>query len=257
MEFKKDELVVKFLENRDLMGKVAADEAAAVIVKLLEEKDELNIVFAAAPSQNDLLAHLLEHKEIEWNKINAFNMDEYFGLGSDAPQCFSNYLKDHIFTKAPFKSVNLLNPDAESAEIECERFTKLISANPIDIVFMGIGENGHIAFNDPDVADFNDSKVVKPVEIDDICRMQQVNDGCFAKIDEVPHLAMTLTIPTLVSAKYNFCVVPCATKANAVAETLLGEIGEKCPATSLRLKDNAFLYCDAESSALYRSKVGE
>ena len=257
MEFFKDKLKVEFYETRDEMGKNAAEDVAKCICKLQEEQDEVNMVFAAVPSQNDLLYHLLLHTEIKWEKINAFNMDEYYGLGSDAPQCFSNYLKDHIFSKAPFKSVNLLNPDAEDAQSECDRFSALINEKKIDIVCMGIGENGHIAFNDPDVADFEDKETVKLVEIDDICRNQQVNDGCFEKIDDVPHTAMTLTIPALVSAKYNFCVVPCATKANAVCETLLGEISEKCPATILRRKDNAVLYCDSESSALYKEKVNK
>ncbi|MEE1043435.1 MAG: 6-phosphogluconolactonase, partial [Clostridia bacterium] len=127
--------------------------------------------------------------------------------------------------------------------------SKLLKENPVDIVCMGIGENGHIAFNDPHVADFNDPKLVKYVELDEMCRNQQVNDGCFAKIDDVPKYAMTLTIPALVSAKYNFCIVPAPTKAQAVKNTVCGEISEKCPASILRRKDNAILYCDADSSA--------
>jgi len=115
---------------------------------------------------------------------------------------------------------------------------------------MGIGENGHIAFNDPHVAEFNDKKTVKVVGLDDVCRMQQVNDGCFEKIDDVPKFALTLTIPTLMSAKYNFCVVPAITKANAVKRTVEGEISEECPATILRRKDGAIMYCDKVSSSL-------
>ena len=116
----------------------------------------------------------------------------------------------------------------------------------------GYRRNGHIAFNDPHVADFNDKETVKIVELDEVCRMQQVNDGCFEKLDDVPKCALTLTIPTLVSCKYNFCVVPAKTKADAVKNTVLGEISEKCPATILRRKDNAILYCDFDSSVYIR-----
>jgi glucosamine-6-phosphate deaminase len=122
--------------------------------------------------------------------------------------------------------------------------------NPVDIVCLGIGENGHIAFNDPWVADFWDSEWVKVVELDDMCRQQQVNDGCFPTFDDVPKFAFTLTIPTMLRAKAMFCTVPAITKANAVKNTLEGPIGEACPATALRIHKNAKLYCDADSASL-------
>ena len=250
MTFKKDKLEVKIYDTRDAMGKGAADDIAAAIKKLLAEKEEINMIFAAAPSQNDMLAHLCATDGIEWGRINAFHMDEYIGLNPDAPQCFSNFLKRYIFDLKPFKTVNLIDASATDAEKESARYTKLLEEHPVDIVCMGIGENGHIAFNDPHVADFNDPKLVKAVSLDEVCRMQQVNDGCFAKIDDVPKFAMTLTVPALMKASYNFCVVPASTKANAVKNTVEGEISEKCPATILRQKDNAVLYCDADSSAL-------
>jgi len=247
---KKDKLLVKIFNSRDEMGKSAANDIAECIKNLLSQKEEINMIFAAAPSQNDMLYHLCERDDIQWERINAFHMDEYIGLNPDAPQCFSNFLKRYIFDLKPFKSVNLINAAAKDPEAECRRYAELLKHYPVDIVCMGIGENGHIAFNDPHVAEFNDSKIVKPVELDDVCRMQQVNDGCFATIDDVPKYALTLTIPTLVSAKYNFCVVPALTKANAVKNTVYGEISEKCPATILRNKDNAIMYCDADSSRL-------
>ena len=249
-EFKKDKLLVKLSDTRDEMGKVSAKDIHDCILEMLKDKDELNIVFAAAPSQNDMLYHICEYTDIPWEKINAFHMDEYIGLNPDAPQCFSNFLKKYIFDLKPFKSVNLINPGANSPEEECERYSALLKANPIDIVCMGIGENGHSAFNDPHVADFNDTETVKVVDLDEVCRVQQVNDGCFEKLEQVPKNALTLTIPTLVSAKYNFCVVPAKTKAVAVDRTINGEISEECPATILRNKDNAILYCDSDSSSL-------
>ena len=250
MTIKKDKLFVKIFDTRDEMGKAAANDIAECIKELLSKKEEINMIFAAAPSQNDMLYHLCERNDIEWERINAFHMDEYIGLKSDAPQCFSNFLKRYIFDLKPFKSVNLINAAATDPAAECQRYTELLKKYPVDIVCMGIGENGHIAFNDPHVADFNDSQTVKVVELDEVCRMQQVNDGCFLSIDEVPKYALTLTIPTLVSANYNFCVVPAPTKANAVKNTVEGEINEKCPATILRNKDNAIMYCDKDSSAL-------
>ncbi len=249
-EFKVDNLLVKQYENRTLMGEGAAKDISAKINELLSEKEELNVIFAAAPSQNDVLLALINDKTIDWTRINAYHMDEYVGLSKDAPQGFGNFLKEHIFSLVPFKSINYINCEATDVEAECERYSKLLTKNPTDIVVMGIGENGHIAFNDPPVADFNDSKMVKKVKLDEICRQQQVNDGCFENISLVPTHAMTLTVPTLVKAPYLFCIVPAKTKANAVKETLTGTIDEHCPATILRKQENATLYLDNESSGL-------
>ncbi len=142
-----------------------------------------------------------------------------------------------------------LNGNAESIDEECERYTALLKKAPIDIVCMGIGENGHIAFNDPPVADLHDLKSVKPVKLDEICRNQQVNDGCFAKIEGVPTHALTLTVPALVNAEYHFCIVPTALKANAVHHAVYDEIGEQCPATALRLCKNMTLYLDEAAAS--------
>ena len=249
--FQKDKLSVRIFENRDLMGAAAAKDCAEVIRALLKTKKEINMIFAAAPSQNDMLAHLCEEEDIDWGRINAFHMDEYIGLCPTAPQCFSNFLKEHIFDLKPFGSVNLINAGAEKDE-EIARYAALLKAHPIDIVCMGIGENGHIAFNDPHVADFNDPYLVKAVSLDEKCRQQQVNDGCFKTIDEVPKYAMTLTVPMLMSATYKFCVVPAPTKAWAVNETVNAEISEKCPATVMRKNENCILYCDSDSAALLK-----
>ncbi len=245
-ELKKDKLLCKVYKTRAEMGVAAAEDVRERILALLEEKEELNMIFAAAPSQNEVLAGLVSMKDIPWEKINAFHMDEYIGLSMDAPQRFGTFLKNAIFDKVPFKNVYLINSAAE-AEEECARYTDLLKTHPVDIVCLGIGENGHIAFNDPDVADFNDPALIKVVGLDDICRQQQVNDGCFAKIDDVPKTALSLTIPALTSGTYMFCVVPAATKANAVDNTMHGEITEKCPASILRKHDNACLYCDSDS----------
>ncbi|MBQ8552518.1 MAG: glucosamine-6-phosphate deaminase [Clostridia bacterium] len=250
-EFTKDLLRVKIMPDRTEMGKVAAKDIHDRILALLSEKPEINMVFAAAPSQNEVLASLIAYTDIEWSRINAYHMDEYVGLAAeDIDKSFGRFLTDHIFGKVPFKSVELIDCKAADAEAECERYSALLRANPTDIVVMGIGENGHIAFNDPWVAKFDDDKTVKVVELDEVCRQQQVNDGCFPCIDRVPKQAMTLTCPTLVAAPHLFCIVPAATKANAVKRTLEGEINENCPATLLRRQPNAVLYLDDKSSGL-------
>ena len=247
--WKKDLLTVNRYDSRTEMGEAAARDIKAQILALLETKESINMIFAAAPSQNEVLAALAYDREIPWDRVNAFHMDEYIGLPADAPQGFGNFLKAHIFGLAPFRSVNYIDISAEDPEAECARYAAILEKYPTDIVVMGIGENGHIAFNDPPVADFKDTKAVKPVLLDEICRNQQVNDGCFATIDDVPKYAITLTVPTLFAGTYLFCIVPAKTKAAAVEATLCGEIGEACPATVLRLHKNAVLYLDPDSGA--------
>ena len=249
-QFMKDKLDVRAYENRTLMGEAAARDISATIRALLDHEDEINMIFAAAPSQNDVLLALVNDKSIDWTRVNAYHMDEYVGLDKDAPQGFGNFLREHIFSLVPFKSISYIDCTAADPEAECLRYTELLKSNPTDIVVMGIGENGHIAFNDPPVADFSDERWVKVVQLDPICRRQQVNDGCFKSIDEVPTHAITLTVPTLMKAAYHFCIVPAATKANAVYNTLFGEINESCPASILRTQNNAILYLDEKSSAL-------
>ena len=245
----KDKLKVRIFETREEMGNKAGGDIAECIKELLLKKDEVNMIFAAAPSQNETLAALVNSGGIDWSRVNAFHMDEYIGLDSDAPQGFGNFLKNAIFSKIPFKSVNYIYADGETPEETCARYTMLIKENPIDIVCLGIGENGHIAFNDPWVADFNDKEVIKKVELDEVCRQQQVNDGCFAKIDDVPKYALTLTVPTLFNADYLFCTVPAPTKADAVYKTVHNDINEDLPATIMRKHHNAIMYCDKNSGA--------
>ena len=245
-----DCLTTKIYPTVVAMGEGAAKEAADRICALLAEKEEINMIFAAAPSQNAFLESLIADEHIDWKRINAFHMDEYIGLPADAPQGFGNFLRARIFERVPFKQVFYINGAAEDLDAECARYTALLEEYPTDVVCMGLGENGHIAFNDPHVAEFNDPKMVKVVSLDEMCRQQQVNDGCFAKIDDVPTHALTLTVPTLVKAPNLFCIVPAKTKANAVKETLTGAIDEHCPASILRTRPGAMLYLDNESSAL-------
>lgn len=247
--FKADLLQVNVYENRDAMGEAAAADIATAIRGVLAKKECCNMIFAAAPSQNEVLAAVAGDKSIDFTRVNAFHMDEYIGLPGDAPQAFGNFLRRAIFEKAPFRSVNYINGNAEDIEAECARYTALLKEFPTDIVVLGIGENGHVAFNDPPVADFADPVMIKPVPLDPICRRQQVNDGCFASIDLVPTHALTLTVPALMAGRELFCVVPAPTKANAVEATVKGEIGEHCPATAMRNHPAVTLYLEPDSAA--------
>ncbi len=243
-----DQLTTKIYPTRTEMGRAAAQEAVAVMGEMLEGKSELNVIFAAAPSQNELLAALCT-ADLDWSRINAFHMDEYLGLPTDAPQCFGQFLNRAIFEKLPFKQVFLIHPQGAPEEI-CRGYQRLLRDYPVDVVFMGIGENGHIAFNDPPFAKFDDTALVKTVVLEERCRQQQVNDGCFPSIEQVPTTALTVTIPALLSAQHIFCVVPGETKAEAVSACLTGEITENWPASILRTKNNAILYLDSDSAKL-------
>lgn len=245
-----DKLTYEIFPSRLEMGKKAAADVAAAIRKTLEKKNEISMIFAAAPSQNEFLAALVADTTIPWEKINAFHMDEYIGLPADAPQGFGNFLRDHIFDKVPFKTVNLIPSLAINHADSIEKYTAKIRAKGIDITCMGIGENGHLAFNDPHVAKFDDPEMMKVVELDEKCRTQQVHDGCFANLDDVPTHALTLTIPVLMSAKNIFCIVPAATKAQAVHNTIYGKISEECPASVMRRYNNCTMYLDADSASL-------
>lgn len=248
-EFKIDTVRVKVFPTRYDMGVHAASEVSKKIIDLLSQKRSVNMVFAAAPSQNEFLNSLVEQQGIDWSRVNAFHMDEYLGLSDDAPQGFGNFLREKIFNKVQFGSVHFLNGNTSDPKSECKRYADLLARFPTDIVCMGIGENTHIAFNDPHVADFNDMEVVKIVELDNACRQQQVNDGCFQRFEQVPKEALTLTIPALVSTKFIFCMVPGKNKANAVNLTLTQKISETFPASILRKHQNCQLFLDLESSA--------
>ena len=246
-ELTKDKLKVKIFNTRSEIGFAAARVVSEKIKELLEDKEYVNIIFASAPSQNEFLAALQE-MEVDWNKINAFHMDEYVGLDKDSPQGFGNFLKDRLFSKVPLRESHYLNGNAGDLEGECNRYGQLLKKYPPDIVCLGIGENTHLAFNDPHVALFNDPEVVKVVELDEKCRYQQVNDGCFATMKEVPTHALTITIPALFKSTYAYAVVPGELKANAIYHTLNNEIEEKFPSTILREHPNAVLFIDENSA---------
>ena len=245
---KVDRLEIKIFETRKEMGESAAKMVADKIRELQKSKEYINIIFASAPSQNEFLAALSEEKDISWKQVNAFHMDEYVGLPADAPQNFGNFLKVKLFDKIHLNSVYYIDGNATDINQECKRYADLLTEFPTDIVCMGIGENGHIAFNDPHVADFQDPVLVKKVELDFASRQQQVNDKCFDALNEVPEDAITLTIPALLKADFAFCMVPGEKKAEAVFNTLEKEIDVAFPSTILRNHPNTILFIDKDSS---------
>ncbi|MCI0513709.1 glucosamine-6-phosphate deaminase [candidate division KSB1 bacterium] len=248
-EFKIEKLKVKVFTTREKMGLAAARDIALQMRKLILEKGEVVMIFAAAPSQNEFLDALSQMPDLDWSKVIAFQMDEYLQLPEDAPQLFSMFLRRALFDRVPIKQVYYLNGQTLDVQAECQRYTDLLQAHPVDITCMGIGENGHIAFNDPPIADFHDPAWVKVVELDEISRQQQVNDGCFETFDAVPTHALTLTIPALMRAPWISCVVPAKTKAQAIEQSLKGKISPACPASILRTHDQATLYLDLDAAS--------
>ena len=249
-QFTKDNLLVYIAENEIEMGQKAASDIAQEIMRLSERQEEIRMMFAAAPSQDSTLKALLSY-DLPWNRIVAFHMDEYVGISPDEPQSFRNYLTRTIFGKVRLRAVNLIRGDAGDIETERFRYEKLLRERKMDLIVLGIGENGHIAFNDPPDADFNDDKYVKIIRLSERSRQQQVNDGCFFKIDDVPLMALTVTIPVFREADALFCSVPNRRKADAVKRTLKGSISDECPASILRVHGNARLYLDKGSSCLF------
>lgn len=242
-----DQLKIQIFRNREEMGETAAALVAGKITELLQQQETVNVIFAAAASQNEFLASLVK-RTVDWSRVNAFHMDEYIGLPEGAPQHFSVFLRERIFDKVPFRNVFLINGNAPDPEEECARYASLLEEYPTDITCMGIGENTHLAFNDPHMADFNDPKLVKVVDLDIPCRQQQVNEGCFPQLSLVPVDAYTLTIPALLRARAIYCMVPGRSKAPAVYHTLTADITDRYPSTILRTLPNAFLLLDTDSA---------
>jgi glucosamine-6-phosphate deaminase len=248
ISFQVGQLRVLVHDSRLSLGEAAARGVADQMRRRLRAKGMIAVIFASAPSQEEFLAALAVQGAIDWQGITCFQMDEYIGLTPDAPQNFGRFLRERLFSRVRPGSVHYLNPEANPAD-EVARYGQLIKGSPAEITCAGIGENGHLAFNDPPFADFADPEPLRIVRMAESSRQQQVHDGCFASIDEVPTSALTFTIPTLFSAPYFSCVVPGARKAEAVRQMLLGPIAAECPASVLRRHPSAVLHLDRDSAA--------
>jgi glucosamine-6-phosphate deaminase len=241
-----DAISIHIAESRKAMSARAAADISHEIRTCLARQSGVRAIFAAAPSQSEMLAALREEKGIDWSRVTAFHMDEYLGLSADAPQRFGLWLRRAIFDHLNFAAVHLIESGGDPEEAAASYAAKLHAA-PIDIVCCGIGANGHLAFNDPP-ADFNDPLTVRIIELDTQCRQQQVDDRCFATLGEVPTRALTLTIPALLDAQAIFCTVPGSNKKEAVRRAITGPIGPSCPATALRRHPHSTLYLDRDSA---------
>ncbi len=241
-----EKLTVQVYGSRRQMGAAAASDVAARMKEALERKDRIRMAFAAAPSQNELVAVLAEAPGLDWSRVTAFQMDEYVGIPPSAPQTHQTYLRERLFSRVRPGEIHLLDGMAPPRS-ECQRFADLVRQGPIDIVCLGIGDNGHIAFNEPHAADFGDLEAVRIVELDRVSRRQQVRSGLWEDIEEVPRFAITLTVSALMSAGRIFCVVPGQSKREAVRQTLQGPLSTRCPASVLRTHPACTLYLELDS----------
>lgn len=233
--------------DRRAMGEAAALDVAAELRKRLASQEGVRMVFAAAPSQREMLDSLIAAEGIDWTRITAFHMDEYLDLPTEAPERFARWLQEAIFDRVPFAATHVIDPGAD-AQATATAYAGLLDEAPIDLVCLGIGQNGHLAFNDPPVADLNDPVAVKIVTLDDACRRQQVDDGGFATLDEVPRKAITLTVPRLLAADRLFCVVSGSAKQQAVELAVTAPVSAAHPATALRTHPDATLYVDSAAA---------
>ncbi len=245
-----DRLNLEIHPDRSTMGAAAASRAANLLREAIKRNDAARIIVASAPSQDECIGGLAVAEGIDWAKVTVFHMDEYVGLPSGHPATFRSYQQRHLLAKVRPAAFHGIRGESDDPQAECIRYAKLLAEAPLDLVCMGIGENGHIAFNDPPVANFQDPLAVKIVDLDAACRQQQVNDRCFPDFDSVPGQAITLTCPTLLSACAIVCVVPGPRKAAAIHDAVRGPVSTACPASILRLHPDVTLYLDAAAASL-------
>ena len=250
-EMPAEHLRVRIFATRELMGQAAAEEVARRIVEAITSTGKASVLFAAAPSQDDFLAALIKHAEIDWARVFCFQPDEYHTLPLDAPQRFDNWLDSRIMSRVkPAAFFRLVPEEGMSVEAIAKRYAELLSKYPLDVSCIGIGENAHIAFNDPPVADFEDPLVVKEVEMDEVCRNQQVHDGAFPHLEAVPRTAVTMTIPAILAAPHISCVVPTVRKAQAIYDSVHAPVSTRTPSSILRRVPGSIMYVDAEGASL-------
>lgn len=235
--------------DKNALGEAAAEYTAQQIRSVIGAKGQARVIFATGASQFEMLQALVK-KDIAWDKVDAFHLDEYLGIADDHPASFRLYLKQRLFDIVKPRTVHLLNGTADDPEAECARYTELLQEDEIDLACIGIGENGHIAFNDPPVADFEDPKLVKVVELDEACRRQQLGEGWFPTFDDVPTHALTQTVTAIMRSKAISCVVPDERKAPAVKAAMTGPIETACPASVLRNHANVKLWLDQPAASL-------
>jgi glucosamine-6-phosphate deaminase len=243
-----DKIKVAVYEESKAMGEAAAEFVEQKLTAAIKEKNAANLILATGASQFSFL-EALQKKEIDWQKITVFHLDEYKGISDQHPASFRKYLKERILNAASPKKVYFLEGDSEDLDEVMEEYSAELRKHVIDIACIGIGENGHIAFNDPPIADFDDPKLVKLAVLDEACRKQQLGEGWFPTLEDVPKEALTLTIPAIMSCKAISCVVPDERKAQAVYDALYKTIDTNCPASILRTHPETRLFLDKKSAS--------
>jgi glucosamine-6-phosphate deaminase len=242
-------LRVEVHEDRGSLGTAAARTVAAHVRRLVERDGRAAVIFASAPSQNEFLAALRADPDVPWRRITAFHLDEYAGVDARHPASFRRFLCDRLFDHVPVRAFHGLDGMAANRPAECARYADLLGEERPGLVILGVGENGHLAFIDPPTCDFDDAADVRIVELDEACRRQQVSDGCFVSLTEVPRTALSLTIPFLMRVPRAVAIVPGPAKAAAITVALDGPVSAACPASILRRHRDATLFLDEASAA--------
>jgi glucosamine-6-phosphate deaminase len=248
-ETTKDDLPVSVYATNKEMGMAAAQEAAGMIRKAIRDNGRANIIIATGNSQLTFLKALGAMEDLDWPRVNVFHMDEYVGIRADHPASFPLFLHRHIIDKVKPGNFYPIIGQTKDPQETCRLYEQLLRENPADLCALGIGENGHLAFNDPPTARLNEPKWVHVVTLAESCKRQQVGEGHFHSIEEVPDQAISLTIPALLSAKRVLAIVPEKRKADIVHQALTDPVSPLCPASILRQTAHAHLYLDADSGA--------
>jgi glucosamine-6-phosphate deaminase len=248
--FQADALSVRVYPTQTDLAADVAQLAQAHLQKVLAQKTSAAVILATGNSQIKFLEQLITLGGVDWSRITLFHMDEYLGIDANHTASFRRYMRERVEQRIKPKVFHYIEGDAALPLDECKRYAELLAARPIDLCCLGIGENGHLAFNDPPVASFDDAHKVKLVQLDRACRQQQVSEGHFPALEAVPRYAFTLTIPTLCSAARMLCIAPEKRKAQAVYDALRGPIATACPASILRRQAHATLFLDTESASL-------
>ena len=242
-------MFIRMFDDKTALGRAAADQAADAIMRAITERGSARIVAATAASQLEFLNALTQAPGINWKKVEAFHLDEYVGLPITHPGSFRKMLMDQLVTKTGISQYHLLDGDVADPRVTAREVGKQLASAPIDIAFLGIGENGHIAFNDPP-ADFNTDEPYIIVDLDEACRRQQVGEAWFADISDVPKQALSMSAKQILKAREILAVVPDKRKAQAIKACFEGEISPMAPASILRRHPNATVYLDTNSASL-------
>ncbi|MEH2168536.1 MAG: glucosamine-6-phosphate deaminase [Nostoc sp.] len=251
--FRVDDLLVQIYNSEVEMAEDVAEIVQKYLQQVLKQQDTAAVLLATGNSQLKFLDALIALGGVDWSRIILFHLDEYLGITADHSASFRRYMRERVEKRVNPKKFHYLEGDTLQPVTECDRYTKLLQVQPIDLCCLGVGENGHLAFNDPAVANFQDPYSVKLVKLDTVNRQQQVSTGHFPSLETVPQYAFTVTIPTICSAKKIICLAPEKRKANVVKEMLESSVGKNCPASILRQQPQATLFLDVNSASLLKS----